>query len=593
MSGERVLSGTTLAEFVATIADGRRDDVALRHKQDGAWPELTYGELDDRIRGIARGLMALGLEPGDRVSILAETRPEWTTTSLAITLAGLVVVPIYPSNSPDECAWVLSDAGSRVVIAENALQAAKVAEVKDRLPHLDTVVVIDADASGVDADMTLADVVSRGDATSPEALEQRSAATGPDDDYTIIYTSGTTGPPKGCVLSQGNYRSMLGIVREADLIQSEDVVYLFLPLAHAMALLIQLSALDRGVTVAYFGGDTTQIIPELSEVRPTMLPSVPRIFEKIYGMVTSAVDAETLKKAIEVGGRVEDLRLAGSPIPADLQAAYDQFDATLFSNVRNAFGGRVRRAVSGAAPIAPEVLEFFWAAGVPVLEGFGMTETSTAATLSTPEHHRFGSVGRALPRVDLRIAEDGELLVRGPNVFQRYHDNPEATTATLVDGWLHTGDLGRIDEDGYLYIIGRKKDIIITAGGKNIAPANLENDLKRSPWVSQAVMYGDRRPYPVVLVTLDPERVAAWAAETGRSDSSPDALRTDPAIRDAVQRAIDEANTSYARVEQVKRFAILDRDLTQEHGELTPTSKVKRNVVYEKFADVLDGLYAG
>ncbi len=588
MSGERVLSGTTLAEFVATIADGRRDDVALRHKQDGAWPELTYGELDDGIRSIARGLMALGLEPGDRVSILAETRPEWTTTSLAITLAGLVVVPIYPSNSPDECAWVLSDAGSRVVIVENALQAAKVAEVKDRLPDLDTVVVIDA--GGGEADVTLADVVSRGDATSPEALEQRSTATGPDDDYTIIYTSGTTGPPKGCVLSQGNYRSMLEIVREADLIQPEDVVYLFLPLAHAMALLIQLSALDRGVTVAYFGGDTTQIIPELSEVRPTMLPSVPRIFEKIYGMVTSAADAETLKKAVDVGGRVEDLRLAGSPVPADLQSAYDQFDATLFSNVRNAFGGRVRRAVSGAAPIAPEVLEFFWASGVPVLEGFGMTETSTAATLSTPEHHRFGSVGRALPRVDIRIAQDGELLVRGPNVFGRYHGNPEASTATLVDGWLHTGDLGRIDGDGYLYIVGRKKDIIITAGGKNIAPANLENDLKRSPWISQAVMYGDRRPYPVVLVTLDAERVAAWAAETG-AEVPAGGLNEDPTIRGVVQRAIDEANASYARVEQVKKFAILERDLSQETGELTPTSKVKRNVVHEKFADVLGALY--
>jgi long-chain acyl-CoA synthetase len=589
MSSDQALDGRTLAGFVSSIADGRRDDVALRHKHDGEWPEITYGELDDRVRNVARGLLALGLEPGDRVSILAETRPEWTTTSLAITLAGLVVVPIYPTNSPQECAWVLGDAGSKVVIAENDAQAAKVRKIRGDLPHLECVVVIDGDG-GPDADLSLDDVVTRGESIDRATLERRSTATGPDDDYTIIYTSGTTGPPKGCVLSQGNARSMLEIVREADLIQPEDVVYLFLPLAHAMALLIQLSALDRGVTVAYFGGDTTQIIPELSEVRPTMLPSVPRIFEKIYGMVTSAVDAETLRKAIDVGGRVEDLRLAGSPVPADLQSAYAQFDETLFSNVRNAFGGRVRRAVSGAAPIAPEVLEFFWAAGVPVLEGFGMTETSTAATLSTPEHHRFGSVGRALPRVDIRIAEDGELLVRGPNVFGRYHGNPDASTATLVDGWLHTGDLGRIDEDGYLYIVGRKKDIIITAGGKNIAPANLENDLKRSPWISQAVMYGDRRPYPVVLVTLDAERVGAWAAETG-AEVPAGGLHGDPTIRGLVQRAIDEANASYARVEQVKKFAILERDLSQETGELTPTSKVKRNVVHEKFADVLDTLY--
>lgn len=592
MSTEPTPGERTVAGFVASIADGRSDQVALRYKRDGAWPELTYGELDERIRGIAAGLVALGLGPGDRVSILAETRPEWTTTSLAITVAGLVVVPIYPSNSPEECAWVLGDAGSRVVIVENAMQAAKVQEVRDRLPRLERIVVIDGEAGGA-ADLSLADVVERGATVTPALLRQRSAAATPDDDYTIIYTSGTTGPPKGCVLSQGNYRAMLGIVRKAELIEAEDVVYLFLPLAHAMALLIQLSALDRGVTVAYFGGDTTQIIPELSEVRPTMLPSVPRIFEKIYGMVTAAIDAETLEKAIDVGGRVEDLRVAGEDIPAELQRAYDQFDEQLFRNVRNAFGGRVRRAVSGAAPIAPEVLRFFWAAGVPVLEGFGMTETSTAATLSTPENHRFGSVGRALPDVELRIAEDGEILVRGPNVFQRYHGNPEATAATLTDGWLRTGDLGRIDEDGYLYVVGRKKDIIITAGGKNIAPANLENDLKRSPWISQAVMYGDRRPYPVVLVTLDAEQVAAWATKTGRSDTSVAALRTDPAILEVVQQAIDEANASYARVEQVKKFAILDHDLSQETGELTPTSKVKRNVVYEKYADVLGSLYEG
>ncbi|WP_320670153.1 AMP-dependent synthetase/ligase [Patulibacter defluvii] len=590
MSDVTAQAGTTVAAFAATLADGRSGDVALRHKREGAWTESTYGDLHDRIDAIARGFLALGLERGDRVSILAETRPEWTVTSLAVTAAGLVVVPIYPSNSPEECAWVLGDAASRVVVVENAQQAAKVRQVRDRLTQLEHVVVIDGEA-GHDADLTLADVISRGTSTSPDELRRRVDAVTPKDDYTIIYTSGTTGPPKGCVLSQGNYRAMLEIVREAELIESEDVVYLFLPLAHAMALLIQLSALDRGVTVAYFGGDTTQIIPELSEVRPTMLPSVPRIFEKIYGMVTSAVDAPTLARAVEVGGQVEDLRLAGEPVPEDLQRAYDAFDEKLFSNVRNVFGGRVRRAVSGAAPIAAEVLQFFWAAGVPVLEGFGMTETSTAATLSTPEHHRWGSVGRALPRVDLRIAEDGELLVRGPNVFGRYHGNPEATAESLVDGWLHTGDLGRIDDDGYLYIIGRKKDIIITAGGKNIAPANLENDLKRSPWISNAVMYADRRPYPVALVSLDAERLAAWAAEKGRTDASASAAREDPEILAHVQEAIDGANASYARVEQVKRFAILDHEMSQETGELTPTSKIKRNVVYEKYADVLDGLY--
>jgi len=415
---------------------------------------------------------------------------------------------------------------------------------------------------------------------------------GPDDPYTFIYTSGTTGPPKGCVLTHGNYRSILDSTNERELFRGEDdLVYLFLPLAHAFALLIQLGGTDNGAPIAYFGGDTRRIVEEIAETRPTYLPSVPRIFEKIYTLVTASVDPETLREAREVGGRYHDLEIAGEEIPADLREAYARFDSALFTKVRAAFGGRLREAVTGAAPIAKEILEFFWAAGVPVLEGYGMTETATAATTSRPEAHKFGTVGKALTGVELKVAEDGELLVKGKNIFAGYHKNTDASFGAVVDGWLHTGDLATIDEDGYVTIVGRKKDIIITAGGKNLTPANFENDLKQTRWVSQCVMHGDRRPFPVALVTLDEEEIVPWAREHGIEDTSMAALAKNPKVIELIQREVDSANAKYAQVEQVKKFVILDHDLSQETGELTPTLKVKRNVVNERYAPLFDELY--
>jgi long-chain acyl-CoA synthetase len=300
-----------------------------------------------------------------------------------------------------------------------------------------------------------------------------------------------------------------------------------------------------------------------------------------------------MKAAAQLGTKVRDMQVRGEPVPAELQQAFDQADEQLFKNVRAVFGGRLKHAVSGAAPIAKEILEFFYGCGVPVLEGYGMTETSTVSTYSTLEEHRFGSVGKLLPGVEGRIAEDGELLLKGPNIFRGYYRNDDASFGAVVDGWLHTGDIGRIDEDGYVFITGRKKDIIITAGGKNLTPANLENDMKQTRWVSQAVMYGDRRPYPVMLVTLDEEQVVPWAKEQGIEDTSTAALARHPKVRELVQSELDRANEKYAKVEQIKRFFILDHDLSQETGELTPTLKVKRNVVNEKYAGDFAALYDG
>jgi long-chain acyl-CoA synthetase len=583
----------TIADLMARAAEQFADRIALRHKVDGAWRDVTFAEVGEIVREIGLGLIDLGIAPGERVSLLCNTRPEWTYCDYAITSTGAVVVPIYPTNSPQECEWVAGNSESVAIVCEDASQVAKIVAVRDNLPALRTIVVIDP--AGETADATALDEVrERGRGREPAELDARIAAVGHDDPFTFIYTSGTTGPPKGCVLTHGNYRDVVTMLESAGAVEDEEVTYLFLPLAHAYALLIQLVNFDLGTTIAYYGGDTTQIVPELQEVRPTYLPSVPRIFEKIYTLALGSQPPEVQAKmqaAAKLGVKVRDMQAHGEEVPAELLELFTEAEEQLFKNVRAIFGGNLRQAVSGAAPIAREILEFFYGCGVPVLEGYGMTETATVATYSTVEHHRFGSVGRALPGVEARIADDGELLLKGANIFQGYYKNADASFGAIIDGWLHTGDIAAIDDDGYISITGRKKDIIITAGGKNLTPANLENDLKQSRWVSQAVMHGDRRPYPVMLITLDEDEIVPWAKDQGLADTSTAALATHEQVRALIQAELDKANAKYAQVEQVKKFFILDHDLSQETGELTPTLKVKRNIVNDKYADRFEALY--
>jgi long-chain acyl-CoA synthetase len=579
----------TVAELAGAAAARFGERTATRAKDaDGGWTETTFAELGGQVEELALGLIALGIEAGDRVAVLANTRPEWTLSSLAISAAGGVVVPVYQTNSPEECEWVVGNSGSAAVICEDAEQRAKVDRVRGGLPELRHVIGMEEGGG----ELTLDEVAARGREGGGDAaeLERRRAAVGLDDAYTFIYTSGTTGPPKGCVLTHRNAMAVGQMNEELGFLTSDDVSYLYLPLAHVFALTVLLGSLDVGGSIIYFGGDPKQIVPELAETHPTYVPSVPRIFEKIYALVTAHADADELRQAVAAGLKVRELESAGQPVPDELRAGFDRAEEKLFKNVRAAFGGQVRQAVTGAAPIAREILEFFYACGVPVLEGWGMTETTGVGTVNTLEHHRFGTVGRALPGVEVRIADDGEILLRGPNVFRRYWRNQEATDETMDDGWLRTGDLGSLDEDGYLSITGRKKDIIITAGGKNLAPANLENDLKQSRWISQAVMHGDRRPYPVALITLDEEEIVPWAREHGLPEDIGELARNEQ-VRAMIQEHLDAANAKYAQVEQIKRFVILDHDLTIESEELTPTLKVKRNVVNERYAGLFDELY--
>ncbi|MFL5891221.1 MAG: AMP-dependent synthetase/ligase [Solirubrobacterales bacterium] len=591
------VASSTVADLLPLAVREHGDRRAIMYKEEAAaeWTSKSYREVGEIAQSLALGLIDLGIEKGDKVSILANTRPEWTYFDFAALTAGATVVPIYQTNSPEECQYVLENSDAKAVIVEDAEQLAKIREVRDRCPALEHVILMEGEAEDA---ISTAELAERGASRDAAEWEERWSSVTPDDICTFIYTSGTTGPPKGCVISHGNYRSMLDMVLDVRALGDEELTYLYLPLAHSFALLIQFGTVALGATLAYWQRDPLKIISDLAEVKPTYFPSVPRIFEKIYTAATAAAEnAGGLKKAvfnwaIGVGHRMRETERAGKEPGYFLRRQYEIADRQVLSKIRNLFGGRIELAVSGAAPINPEILRFFDAAGVLVVEGWGMTETSTAATIATADDFKFGTVGKPFPGCEVKIADDGEILVRGPNIFQGYYKNPEATAETLVDGWLHTGDIGEIDSEGYIKITGRKKDIIITAGGKNITPANLEAEIKQHPLVSQCVVIGDRRPYLVGVVTLDPEEAERFATENGLPTDD-EALAKAPEVRKVLDEHLEKVNSKFARVEQVKKIAILPHDLSQEGGELTPTMKVKRNVVADKYAGEIEALYAG
>ncbi len=581
----------SMAGLTRRAAERYPDALAAKFRRGDGWEEVTYGELWDEVKRLASALIDLGVAAGDRVAIQCNTRYEFSLVDLAASTVGAIVVPVYPSNSPDECRWVLGDSGSKLVFCEDAMQLAKIDEVRGDLPALQHVVIIDGAAEGA---IPLAELRARGEGGDDAVLNERIDAVQPDDPCLIIYTSGTTGRPKGVVLTNGGFGAGLQSAVEMDLFGPGDVVYLFLPMAHVFAQLVHADCLMVGAAIAYWGGDATQIVPELGQIQPTVLPSVPRIFEKVYALAMGMVPPErqeAVNQAIKLGVRARDAHFRGESLSPEEEAAFARADEEMFGLVRGIFGGRIRLAISGAAPIAPEILEFFYAAGVPVFEGWGMTETTSIGTLNLPGDYKFGTIGKPIAGADVRIAEDGEIEIGGPMLLKEYWNNPEATAEVFTeDGYLRTGDLGSIDEDGFVKITGRKKDIIITAGGKNLTPANLENDLRRSRWISQAVMYADRKPYPVALVTLDAEEVVPWAQQRNLPTDLPELVRH-PDVVGLVEDVLNAVNSNYARVEQIKKFKILERDFSLEEGELTPSLKLKRNVVYERYSAEFEELY--
>jgi long-chain acyl-CoA synthetase len=573
------------------VAAGRKTPAYLTETDDG-WAGVSWADADDRVRAYANGLLARGVRKGDNFALLARNSLDWALVDFALAQVGAVGIPVYASSAPRDAGYLLEHSQAVGVVCEDAEQLAKVEAITDDLPSLQHVLTFhDLDrlaAHGRDFE-----------AANPNALDDATAAIGEEDLYTIIYTSGTTGPPKGCMLRNRNYYEMAAVVdrMEERYYREDDVMLLYLPLAHNYGRLMLLLGAHVGFTIAFLA-DPLRVAEALPQVRPTLLPSVPRIYEKVHTAVVARFDAATGTKkrliewALPIGREVSRLEGDGKPVPAGLRAKHRVADRLVFSKVREPFGGRLRMPGSGGAPLSKEIIEFFDGVGLRIAEGYGLTECTTAASTNRPDDYRFGSVGKPLPGFEVRIAEDGEIEVRSETVFQGYYKDPEATAAVLApDGWLKTGDIGLLDEDGYLHITDRKKDILVTAGGKNVAPQNLENDLKTSQFVSQALVVGDKLPYVSALITLDPVEIGRWAAENGVEGDGA-ALAGDPRVRELVQGIVDDVNRNRSRFEQVKRFAILPRDFTMEHGEVTPTLKLRRRTVQDHFAAEIDALYA-
>jgi long-chain acyl-CoA synthetase len=582
----------TLGQMVLDVA-ARYDGTALEYPRGGQTVTISYPTLGSLSTEIAKGLISLGIAPGDRVAILGLTSATWTLADCGALCAGAVVTPVYHTNSPEECAYVLDHSQARVIFCDDAAQAAKIEEVRDRCPALEHVVTFEPVAGAI----TLAELRESGEGIALDQVHERAAATAPDDIATLVYTSGTTGPPKGCMLSHENFMSTVRMYAQQLGLGPGHSMYQFLPLAHVLARVAQAVTLSVGARLVYWGGDITKIVDELPAASPTHVPAVPRIYEKIHGAVTGKVaegkphERAMFEWALRCGAQARAaLRERRQPdLLTDLQ--YRMARRLVLSKVQGLFGPGLQVALVGAAPIAPELLEFFDACGVLVLEGYGLTESCAAATLNTVDAVRFGTVGKPLPGAEVAIADDGEILIRGPHVFKGYFRDPAATEEALTrDGWLRSGDLGKLSDDGFLSITGRKKDLIITSSGKNIAPVNIESELRESRYISEAVVFGDNRPYLVALLTLDRDQALKLATRFGIA-TDPVTIAREPRVHEEIQKEVDRVNRKFARIEQVKRFAVLGHDLTQADGELTPTLKVKRAIVYEKYGDLFAGLY--
>ncbi len=592
----------TLARIFWSRVEAGGDSPAQRFKRAGGWQTLSWRQLGDIAQEVALGLLALGRVRGEAVALLSASRAEWVQADFAIFSAGCVTVPVYPSYTPEQLAYIVSDSGARTLIVEDPAQLAKALEVRGKNDSLEQMVVIQG-YEGRERSVLTWDDLRRLGRDNRERLKSvladRVVSTLPEDVATIVYTSGTTGSPKGVVQTHANHAAALRAAAQSTQVVQGDVHLLFLPLAHSFARFEAFMGIHRGLTTA-FAENIDKVGENLREVRPDFICSVPRVFEKVYAKILAGVEAGSLLKrkifqwAIGLGRQVSRLQQARQPIPTGLAIKHRIAHRLVFAKLHQALGGRLRFCFSGGAPLSKEIAEFFHAAGILILEGYGLTETCPILSANQPDAFKFGSVGRGIPGVELRIASDGEILARGPNVATRgYFKRPEATREVFEPtGWFQTGDIGRIDDDGFLFITDRKKDLIITAGGMNIAPQNVENLLKSDPFISQVMVYGDRRPYPVALITLNPEELRKFATEQGILTTDPESLAKHPRVVERVSRIVEEKNGFLQSYAKIKKFAVLPADFTQDGGELTPTLKVKRKVVLEKYRNLLEALYA-
>ena len=569
-------------------------------KRGGTWQAISWQTMSDSVRSIARGLLTLGLQAGERVALLASSRTEWVQCDLGIMAAAGITVPVYPSSTPDQVAYILHNAEATLACVDTPAQLDKLLQVRSALPALRHTVLMEGQPSQPDPlVLSLHDLMTRGAAATQHSavLDERLRGLTPDHEATYVYTSGTTGPPKGVVQTHGNHLFMVQSCGAIIAAQEGDVHLLFLPLAHSFARLEAFLGLYIGLTTA-FAESLDTLAENMREVRPMLVFSVPRVYEKIYARVQAAGNSGSpLKRAIfqwclRVGWQVSLWQQRRQPIPAGLRLQQRLGHQLVFKKLHQSVGGRLRFFVSGGAPLAQDIAEFFHAAGMLILEGYGLTETCPALTANRYDQYKFGTVGTALPGVELRLAPDGEILARGPNIAKGYYKRPEATAEVfLEDGWFATGDIGEIDHDGFLRITDRKKDLIVTAGGKNIAPQNLENLLKADPYISQALVYGDRRPYLTAVLTLDLAATRRYAGAHGIPGETSQELAAQPQIQQLLEARVAHLNQQLASYETIKNFIVAPTDFTPENGELTPTLKVKRKVVIQKYQEQIERLY--
>ncbi|MFC8501424.1 AMP-dependent synthetase/ligase [Pedococcus sp. NPDC057267] len=580
----------SLADLPARNAASNPFAVAFARKEDGRWVDVTARQFNEDVRALAKGLVAAGIRPGDRVAIMSKTRYEWTLTDFAIWTAGAVTVPIYETSSAEQVAWILSDSGAKAIMLETPAHETALAEVRDQLGGVEHVWQIDAGA--------IAELEAAGASVSDEDLAGATAGVDRSSVATIIYTSGTTGRPKGVQLTHDNFLALAdnAITKLRAVVQADGAsTLLFLPLAHVFARFIQVLCVAGEAKMGH-SADIKNLLDDFAAFKPTFILSVPRVFEKIYNSAEAKATSEGKGKIFSTAA---DTAIAWSTAQdaggagIGLRVRHALFDRLVYSKLRAAMGGQVMYAVSGGAPLGTRLGHFFRGIGVTVLEGYGLTETTAPATVNVPDRVKIGTVGAPLPGVGIRIADDGEILIRGNNVFAGYHNNDDATSDAVRDGWFHTGDIGELDEDGYLKITGRKKELLVTAGGKNVAPAGLEDRLRAHPLVSQCIVVGDQKPFIAALITLDEEMYPSWAKNNGIDDVPFSQASTNEVVLAELQKAVDDANKSVSKAESIRKFAVLDGDFTEENGYLTPSLKLKRNIVMRDFQDQVEELYAG
>ncbi|MQA16380.1 MAG: AMP-binding protein [Pseudonocardiaceae bacterium] len=586
-----------LTDVIWENAERFADSISFRRRVDGGWVDVTTKDFAGQVKAVAKGLMAAGIERGDRVALLSKTRYEWTLLDYAIWAAGASTVPAYETSSPEQVEWILSDSGARAVVVETGEHRATVAGLTDRLPRLANVWQIEPSAEPGGAAAAVDELTALGAQVGDEAVRERAASVMADDLATLVYTSGTTGRPKGCELTHRNLLADIraGVDAFPKLLQPGNSVLLFLPLAHVFARIIQCCSVYTRVALGHTP-DVKNLVSDLGDFQPSFVLSVPRVFEKVYngakqkahadgkGRIFDAADATAVawSRAQDTGGPGVGLRLR-----------HAAFDKLVYAKLRAVLGSRCIAAVSGGAPLGQRLGHFFRGIGVPVLEGYGLTETTAATTVNTEEAFKVGTVGRPVAGVTVRIADDGEILIHGETVFRRYWNNEQATREVLADGWFHSGDLGELDDEGFLQVTGRKKEIIVTASGKNVAPAVLEDRVRAHPLISQCMVVGDQQPFVGALITIDQEAFPAWRSEHGKPpDASVADLVEDADLRAEVQGAVDDANNAVSKAEAIRSFRILPVDFSEETGELTPTLKLKRAVVTKSFGKDIEALYA-